>query len=191
MGKTQNASKKKKNASKKKDTNYTSLFSQLITRILINPYNEFILSIYEVNYSKYTGIFNQAGWSPGVARLSATNLICWVKAAQHCMVLGSHLSVSATAGDVSPPPCADLRQATVKSLVDPLRYKAVFDVRHHVWSSSGCICGGGISPSFISSGEFWILVSSFNSSQPHIQYELLILAVTYRTFEIIKMRSQL
>lgn len=53
--------KKKKNASKKKDTNYTSLFSQLITRILINPYNEFILSIYEVNYSKYTGIFNQAG----------------------------------------------------------------------------------------------------------------------------------
>lgn len=53
--------KEKKNASKKKDTNYTSLFSQLITRILINPYNEFILSIYEVNYLKYTGIFNQAG----------------------------------------------------------------------------------------------------------------------------------
>lgn len=40
-----------------------------------------------------------------------------------------------------------LRRSAVKSSAAPLRYKAPFDVRSHVWSSSGCCCllCGGIS----------------------------------------------
>lgn len=33
-----------------------------------------------------------------------------------------------------------LRRSAVKSSAAPLRYKTPFDVRSHVWSSSGCCC---------------------------------------------------